>query len=97
MMTTEDGGCLLHAAALARRADVLEAALGSLATIGIGINQQDRYGRTPLHVAVASGDAELVAPLLRLHASTEVPADDGSTPLRLAVSQVRSWLSVIRH
>ena len=86
-MTTADGGCLLHAAALSRRADVLEAALGSLSAIGVDLNQQDSAGRTPLHVAVASGLTELVQPLLRMRASTEVQADDGATPLRLAVSR----------
>jgi ankyrin repeat protein len=87
MMATAEGGCLLHAAALARRSDVLEAALGCLATIAVDLNQQDRLGRTPLHVGVESGSLDLVAPLLRMRASTEVQSDDGSTPLRLAVSQ----------
>lgn len=59
-MTTADGGCLLHAAALSLRADVLEAALGSLALIGVALNQQDAHGRTPLHVAVAAGVPEMV-------------------------------------
>ena len=86
-MTTADGGCLLHAAALQKRPDVLDAALSSLAKIGVDLNQQDRAGRTPLHVAVASGDPDLVFPLLKMKASTEVQADDGATPLRLAVSQ----------
>ena len=45
-MSTAVGGCLLHAAALARRADVLEAALGCLAAIGVDVNQQDAAGNT---------------------------------------------------
>lgn len=51
------------------------------------LNQQDGAGCTPLHVAVSSNLVELVAPLLRMKASTEVQADDGSTALRLAVAQ----------
>lgn len=98
-MATADGGCILHAAALAGRADVLEVALSSLAAIGVDLNQQDATGRTPLHVAVGCSDASLVAPLLRMKASTEVQADDGCTPLRLAVAQgdlaiVRALLAV---
>ena len=87
MMATEDGGCLLHSACLSRRADVLKAILGCLPRIRVDLNQQDRVGRTPLHVAVSSGAPELVQPLLSAKASTEVQEDDGATPLRLAVSQ----------
>ena len=88
-MTTAVGGSLLHAAAEERRADVLEMALASLGAISLDLNQLDGAGRTPLHVAVMTSDANIVAPLLRMRANMELIADDCSTPLRLAVMQVR--------
>ena len=59
-MTTGGGGCVLHAAAEAERADVLDAALAALNQLGVDLNQQDALGRTPLHVAVARGAPERV-------------------------------------
>ena len=68
-MTTPDGGGLLHAAVLARRADVLGAALSCHVDIGVALDQPDMLGRTPLHLGVSSGELDLVTPLLRMRAT----------------------------
>ena len=92
-----EGGCLLHAAARSSRVDVLAAALRNHSAIGVDLNQQDGYGRTPLHVAVSNSSEalamELVRPLLAMRAATEVQSDDGATPLRLAIAQGNLELS----
>jgi ankyrin repeat protein len=44
----------------------------------------DRYGRTPLHEAVLSGDLAEVMRLLREGSDASAPDDDGWTPLHVA-------------
>lgn len=84
-LSTPDGGSLLHAAAAARRADVLELALPILDDLGIEIDGADAHGQTALHVAVASADASLVVPLLRARATLDIAEGGGATALQMAV------------
>ena len=46
---------------------------------------QDNEGRTPLHLAASSGDAEMVRVLISAGADVYAKDADGSTPLHLAV------------
>jgi ankyrin repeat protein len=84
-LSTPDGGSLLHAAAAARRADVLELSLPLLDDLGIEIDGADAHGQTALHVAVASADASLVVPLLRARATLDIAEGGGATALQMAV------------
>jgi hypothetical protein len=84
-LSTPDGGSLLHAAASARRADVLEIALPLLDELGIEIDGADAHGQTALHVAVAAADASLVVPLLRARATLDIAEGGGATALQMAV------------
>ncbi|KAF4340900.1 ankyrin-3 [Fusarium beomiforme] len=76
---TSDSQNILHLACRARKANIVVQALGSASDIEL--NQQDDYGRTPLHYACSSGDAESVAWLLQHGASTYPKAKDGSSVL----------------
>lgn len=84
-LSTGEGGSLLHAAAAARRSDVLETALPLLDELGIEIDGPDALGQTALHVAVAAADASLVVPLLRARATLDVTEGGGATALQMAV------------
>jgi len=84
-MSTEDGGGLLHAAAAGQRVDVLTTALPMLDRMGLALDAADAKQRTALHLAVASGQAAVVTPLLRARASTAVRSSDGQSVLQLAV------------
>ena len=44
----------------------------------------NKSGWTPLHYAATGGDAEIVATLLKHHASVDARAPNGSTPLMMA-------------
>ncbi|KAM0288443.1 hypothetical protein ACHAO9_007089 [Fusarium lateritium] len=76
---TPDSQNSLHIACRAREANIV----GSLLELckNINIDQQDEFGRTPLHYACSSGEPESVAWLLKYGASTHLKASDGSTVL----------------
>ncbi|SPJ72943.1 uncharacterized protein FTOL_02672 [Fusarium torulosum] len=76
---TSDSQSPLHIACRARQANIV----GGLLELckDINIDQQDQFGRTPLHYACSSGEPESVAWLLKYGASTHPKASDGSTVL----------------
>ncbi|KAF4457192.1 Ankyrin-3 [Fusarium austroafricanum] len=76
---TSDSQNILHLACRARKANIVGQILESLPDIDI--DQQDKYGRTPLHYACSSGEPESVAWLLGYAAATYKKANDGSTVL----------------
>ncbi|KIL90692.1 hypothetical protein FAVG1_06427 [Fusarium avenaceum] len=76
---TSDSQNPLHIACRARKANIV----GGILELSkdINIDQQDAFGRTPLHYACSSGEPESVAWLLKYGASTLLKASDGSTVL----------------
>lgn len=76
---TSDSQNALHLACRARRPNIVLKVLE--ATAAAGVNQNDRFGKSPLHYACASGDPESVAFLLKHGADVHAASEDGSTPL----------------
>ncbi|KAF9779127.1 hypothetical protein IL306_002355 [Fusarium sp. DS 682] len=76
---TSDSQNILHLACRARKANIVVQILGTASHIDL--NQEDNFGRTPLHYACSSGDPESVAWLLHYGASTYPKAKDGSSVL----------------
>lgn len=58
---------------------------------------RDGWGRTPLHWAMSSGNAEVVNLLLGAGTPVDVMDDDGATPLALLVSRLESGASRQGH
>ena len=93
-MTEGSGVNLLHWAAIANRASVIPA----LAAAGVPVNDQDKFGFTPLMYAatVDFGDAESVKALLRAGADAGVRNNEGRTAReqarRLGHSQIEAAL-----
>ncbi|KAF5699429.1 hypothetical protein FGLOB1_11393 [Fusarium globosum] len=76
---TFDSQNILHLACRARKTSIIAQILETVPNINM--NQEDQFGRTPLHYACSSGDPETVAWLLRFGASTYIKANDGSSVL----------------
>jgi ankyrin repeat protein len=51
------------------------------------VNSMDEQGRTPLHVAVDSGDYEMMAFLIAMGAAMDLPDRENRTPLAVAVER----------
>ncbi|KAF5626002.1 ankyrin-3 [Fusarium sp. NRRL 52700] len=88
---TSDSQNILHLACRARKTSIIAQILETLPNINI--NQEDQFGRTPLHYACSSGDPESVARLLRYGASTYIKANDGSSVLH-ACADIRIEQSI---
>lgn len=71
----------LHEAARDGRLDDIKKHVAA----GLGINERDPAGATPLHVAVDEGQGEAALLLLQLGASAAIPDDKGFSPLHLAI------------
>ena len=73
------------------------AGVGLLLDAGADPNVHDyTYGQTPLHNAASTGSAALVAMLLRAGADPNARANDGDTPLDLAILWNYNGRGVIR-
>ncbi|KAF5534759.1 ankyrin-3 [Fusarium mexicanum] len=88
---TSDSQNLLHLACRARKTGIVAQILETVPNIDM--NQQDQFGRTPLHYACSSGDPEIVAWLLRYGASTYIKANDDSSVLH-ACADIRIEQSI---
>ncbi|KAL5602094.1 hypothetical protein FOBRF1_009627 [Fusarium oxysporum] len=88
---TSDQQNVLHLACRARKASLVAQILETVPNIDM--NQEDQFGRTPLHYACSSGDPEIVAWLLRYGASTYIKANDGSSVLH-ACADIRIEQSI---
>jgi ankyrin repeat protein len=71
----------LHGYAVANRAAELKEAIQT----GRNINEQDRFGATPLHSAIAYKNREAIHVLLDHGADVTIQDNDGSTPLHYAI------------
>jgi len=69
-----------------------EDVVAALLAAGAEVNVADGNGDTPLAVAIAAGDAELVDRLLNLGARVNVVGADGMTPLQLATDAGESGI-----
>ncbi|KAF7552102.1 hypothetical protein G7Z17_g4555 [Cylindrodendrum hubeiense] len=78
---TTDSQNVLHLASRSRNADIVGQALSKAEESGLDVNQKDDHGRTPLHYACASGEAESVAFLLKHGADVDAVDEDKCTPL----------------
>ncbi|KAF5608491.1 ankyrin-3 [Fusarium subglutinans] len=88
---TSDLQNVLHLACRARKTGIVAQILETVPNIYM--NQQDQFGRTPLHYACSSGDPEIVAWLLRYGASTYIKANDDSSVLH-ACADIRIEQSI---
>ncbi|KAG9497868.1 hypothetical protein J7337_010740 [Fusarium musae] len=88
---TSDSQNILHLACRARKTSIIAQILATVSNINV--NQEDQFGRTPLHYACSSGDPEIVAWLLRYGASTYIKANDGSSVLH-ACADIRIEQSI---
>ena len=83
----EDGWTALHMAATTASPDVIRALLEKK---GARVDAKDRYGRTPLHVAVSADrstdKAEVIGILLKEGADRLAKDNHGSTPLHRAAA-----------
>ncbi|CAH0047278.1 unnamed protein product [Clonostachys solani] len=76
---TQGGQNILHLASCARMPGIVGQILDQFGTDGL--EQEDSLGRTPLHYACSSGEAESVAFLLQHGANVNATDTDGRTPL----------------
>lgn len=53
------------------------------------VNSQDRYKKTPLHLAISTRNFPLISTLLQHKASLTLEDKDGATPLMLALAKGR--------
>src|SRR5580658_1692232 len=74
----------LHNAALAADLERVKYLLGKP---GVDINSKGDDGETPLHLAVANGDTEMIGVLLDKKANINLQDADGYTPLALAAAR----------
>ncbi len=83
---SDDGSTLLHFAARSHkgRGDILAKALVSN---GIDPNTQDKELHTPLHIAVQSGNARVVATLLALGADVNFRDKNGKMPMDITAEE----------
>ncbi|KAF5251580.1 hypothetical protein FANTH_3190 [Fusarium anthophilum] len=88
---TSDSQNVLHLACRARKTGIVAHILETVPSIDM--NQQDQFGRTPLHYACSSGDPEIVAWLLRYGALTYIKANDDSSVLH-ACADIRIEQSI---
>jgi ankyrin len=65
-----------------------------LAEKGANVNNQDKNGMTPLHIASRSGAVDIVRVLLEREAQVDMTSYDGKTPLHVAVQA--GHLNVVR-
>ncbi|KAL6887264.1 hypothetical protein HDV57DRAFT_525688 [Trichoderma longibrachiatum] len=61
------------------------------------INAKDMEGRTPLYLASIGGTAEVVALLIDKDADVAIAAEDGRTPLHMALSRGKDGLEVAKR
>ncbi|CAI6094184.1 unnamed protein product [Clonostachys chloroleuca] len=78
-LLTQGGQNILHLASCARMPGIVGQILDQFGTDGL--EQEDSLGRTPLHYACSSGEAESVAFLLRHGANVHARDSDGRRPL----------------
>uniref|UniRef100_A0A0B7KAB4 NACHT domain-containing protein n=1 Tax=Bionectria ochroleuca TaxID=29856 RepID=A0A0B7KAB4_BIOOC len=76
---TQGGQNILHLASCARMPGIVGQILDQFGTDGL--EQEDNLGRTPLHYACSSGEAESVAFLLQHGANVHATDSDRRTPL----------------
>lgn len=82
-MVDNDGNTAFHAAAANNQVDMI----GFLVNENnVNVNQQNQFGRTALHKAVARGHREAITALIRLGALLDVRDIEGNTPLNVAMS-----------
>jgi uncharacterized protein len=62
---------------------------------GVGMNDRDGYGNTPLHYAARWKDPELLEMLLAAGAQVDPVNKDGLTPLRLMLSKMPFELDAV--
>ncbi|KAH6880835.1 ankyrin repeat-containing domain protein [Thelonectria olida] len=89
---TKDSQNVLHLACRARMPSVVAQILSQLEETDM--NQADSFGRTPLHYACASGEAESVALLLKHGADVNAVDSDGCTLLHAcaqATAEQQIW------
>ncbi|KAE9375050.1 ankyrin [Stipitochalara longipes BDJ] len=90
-MVTKKDRNLLHLAARARQANVVEYLCDKHPTM---INQQDKYGRTPLHDACTSGQPDSVRLLLKAGADIRIIDKTKKTALHACAefsNELRLW------
>ena len=61
------------------------------------LNEQDKNGNTPLHIAADEGLEDLVKYLVRLGADTNVKNKEGNTPLMTALHVSSDDLTILNH
>ena len=72
----------MHLAAVAGRADVVQA----LADAGANVNTADHDGDTPLHIAAMSSNMDVLGMLLSANANVNLANSRGSTPMHFAAA-----------
>lgn len=91
---------VLHLASRAREASIISQILAQHNPPLLDINQEDKYGMTPLHYACASGSPESVALLLEHGADVHAVDSDSFTPLHACaqfVSEQIIWNELDRE
>lgn len=64
---------------------------------GVGLNDKDAYGNSPLHYAARAHHSEAVKTLLELGADPNVISNDGCSPLRLAATKRAESIDTFKY
>jgi 26S proteasome non-ATPase regulatory subunit 10 len=86
-LKNEDERSLLHVAAAAGHAQVVQLLTDGVDLNSSGINSGDEEGWTPLHSAVSTGSGDVVEVLLRSGADVQIANAGGRTALHYAASK----------